>query len=101
MQGCIASAIKKDKMKQKMVRMWRGGRVAADRQDDDIEGIVADPRNTSGEPHTERLSEINHPMEYMAFGGEIEDDSDFAEEPTPMVIKFHDALKRRPRRMRG
>lgn len=102
----IASAYARSREHMRRRKMWRGGRIAADRQDDDLH--VMGHLNTSGEPHTEGLDEITHPMEFMADGGEVEDLEDDAyipgdstrevmpEEPNP-ASKFYQALRRRPR----
>lgn len=115
MKQSMADAICRDRVVSKRRGMWRGGyakggRVAPDLQDDDLE--VMQHLNTSGEPHTEGLDEITHPMEFMSDGGEVlEDDDEYmpgattrdvAAEPMPdMGSKFHSALKRRPRRLSG
>lgn len=70
----IAYAKKREAMRRK--KLWRGGyaaggEVAADLQDDDLH--VMQHLNTSGEPHTEDLDEVTHPMEYMADGGEVDE----------------------------
>lgn len=90
-------------------KMRRGGRVALNHQDDDLLGPAPETYNTSGEPHTDGLDEMTHPMEFMADGGIVEDDDDdfdvaFPGESTRDVTpsdnsaRFFQVLKRRPRR---
>ncbi len=105
----MAAAICAQKARMKKRRMWRGGDVAPDRQADDLH--VEKTLVTSGEPHTYGMDEEEHPMEFMADGGEIEDFEDDEEympgattrdvrpEAMPsMAGRFHHALKRRQRR---
>lgn len=89
-------------------KLWRGGRVAPNHQDDDLLGPVPKTYNTSGEPHTDGLDEMTHPMEFMADGGIVDDDDDFDDDfpgestrdivPADHSARFFQVLKRRPRR---
>ncbi len=102
----LAIAYAKKREAQRRRKMWLGGEVAPDMQDDDLS--VMDHYNTSGEPHTEGLDDEIHPMEYMADGGEVDDDyegiekeyypGDSTRDVRPDAspgASFHAALKRR------
>lgn len=94
----IAFSKRREAMRRK--KMWMGGSVAPDTQDDDL--MVMDHYNTSGEPHTEDDDMVDHPMEFMDDGGEVGmDDEEYMAEPSAHAVRFFDALKRRPRRFRG
>lgn len=110
----IAYAKKREAMKRR--HKWRGGYaaggdVAPDMQADDLHALPT--MNTSGEPHTRYRDEMTHPMEFMAYGGEIDDEEDDEYMPgestmdvTPNEMpeiraQFHNVLKRRMRRFAG
>lgn len=91
----IATAYAKHCAKRRQRKLWRGGEVAPNRQDDDLEDEgVFEPLDSSGEPHTGDREEEMHPMEFM----DDDDDEDAEEIPSPHPVRFTDALKRRPRR---
>ncbi len=115
----IAIAYSKRREAMRRRQLWRGGyadggSVAPDMAADDLHLTPTD--NTSGEPHTDGLDEMTHPMEFMAAGGmvgdEDEDDAYLKEDydmpgsTTADVVPgtgmdFHRAIKRRQRRFVG
>ncbi len=94
MKACsFTDAYMNDRSKGRLRKMWRGGRVAPDVQDDDLEVYSHD--NSTGEPHTAGEDGTEDPMEFNQI--------DHEEETTPEstydnAIGFFDALKRRGRK---